>query len=58
MKNRTELLAEISRCEKAILKTNSPKLKKDYSKYIARLKKELKRYDNYKLEYAVNLLRK
>ena len=58
MKNRTELLVEISRCEKAILKSNSPKLKKDYSKYIARLKKELKRYDNYKLEYAINMLRR
>lgn len=55
---RSELLAEITRCEKAILKTNSPKLKRDYSKYIARLKKELKRYQNYKMEYAINLLRK
>ena len=45
MKNRTraELLAEIERVEAALRKTNSWKLRTDYTKYIRKLRRELRR---------------
>lgn len=37
-----EIQAEIKRIEKAIVKTESVYLKKDYAKYLRKLKKQLK----------------
>ena len=37
------ILSEIERVKAAISKTNSPKLKRDYMKYLKRLQKKLTR---------------
>lgn len=39
----TDIRAEIARVEKALAKTTSPKLKKDYEKYLKKLYIRLKR---------------
>lgn len=39
---KTELQAEIKRVENALAKTDSPFLKRDYTKYLRKLKKQLK----------------
>lgn len=39
---KTELQAEIKRVENALAKTDSPFLKRDYAKYLRKLKKQLK----------------
>lgn len=41
-----KLIDEINRCEIAISKSNSLKLKRDYLKHIKKLEKELKFYCN------------
>ena len=51
--NREELRKEIIRVETALRKTTSKHLRKDYSKYLRRLRKELDFYDRCKLSYAV-----
>lgn len=38
-----DIQAEIKRVEAALAKTNSPYLRRDYEKYLKRLKKQLKR---------------
>lgn len=43
--NREELQAEIKRVYIAIRKTDSPKLRHDYGKYLRRLNRELNYYD-------------
>ena len=45
MANRDELVAEIKRVEKAIKKTDSEKLRRDYKKHLHRIKKDLREYD-------------
>lgn len=37
-----DIQAEIARVKTAIAKTNSPKLKNDYTKYLRKLQKKLK----------------
>lgn len=39
---------EINRIEEAINKSKSAKLKRDYSKAVKKMKKELKEYDNFR----------
>ena len=41
-------IREMRRLEEAIGKTDSPKLKKDYGKALARMRHELKIYDSYR----------
>lgn len=41
-------IREMKRLEEAIAKTDSPKLKKDYGKALARMSHELKIYDSYR----------
>lgn len=38
-----DIQAEIKRVEAALAKTNSPQLKRDYEKYLRKLRKRLKR---------------
>lgn len=40
-----EMIAEIERVEIALLETKSPHLKRDYNKYLLKLKKEVKDYE-------------
>ena len=42
-----ELMQEIERVEKALNKTNSEHLKNDYTKYLKRLKRQLKKGGGY-----------
>ena len=44
---------EIKRMQEAIKKSNSKKLKTDYTKAIMRMKKQLKIYDNYRKQAEV-----
>lgn len=41
-------IAEIRRIEAALDKTSSPYLKRDYGRYLAKLKRELRDYDRFK----------
>lgn len=43
--NRMELGVEIARVKKALAKTTSKKLTRDYSKYLTRLEREARDYD-------------
>ena len=47
-KQREAFVKEMRRMKEAIEKTDSPKLKRDYSKAIKRMKKQLKEYDYYR----------
>lgn len=47
-KQRQLVVDKIANLERAILKTKSPYLRKDYGKAVRRLKSELKTYDRYK----------
>ena len=43
--SRADLIKEIQRIETALSKTDSPKLKHDYGKYLKKLQQRLKFYD-------------
>ena len=43
--NRHEMIAEIERVETALNKTDSRKLRNDYTKYLRKLRRELAYYD-------------
>ena len=47
-KMRNKHIAEMERLKEAIAKTESEYLKKDYSKALKRMKKELAEYDKYR----------
>lgn len=47
-KQREKFVSEINRMEEAINKSKSEKLKRDYSKALKKMKRELKDYDNFK----------
>lgn len=52
MKAAMRQVDEIDRVQEAIRKTKSPHLKKDYSKYLIELKRDLREYCGYKgLDY-------
>ena len=52
--NREELRKEIIRVETALQKTTSKHLRKDYSKYLRRLRKELDFYDRSMGKWQMN----
>lgn len=39
--NKDEIISEIARAQTALEKTNSPMLRRDYSKYLKKLKQKL-----------------
>jgi hypothetical protein len=47
-------LAEIQRIEMALAKTKSEHLKRDYTKHLIKLKRELEEYRNYRRNYDKN----
>lgn len=54
MNNQRELfINEMKRMKEAIKKTNSEKLKTDYSKALKRKQKQLRQYDEYRKEAEV-----
>ena len=52
--NRQELVKEIERVEEALNKTDSRKLRNDYTKYLRKLRKELSFYDRSMKQWRMN----
>lgn len=51
---RAKHIAEIRRLEEAIKRTNSEYLKRDYTKNLNMMKKELREYDRFKANTGAN----
>lgn len=54
MVNREEMVKEIDRVETALNKTESWKLRNDYTKYLRKLRRELAYYDRRMTEWRTN----
>lgn len=52
--NRQEMISEIERVETALNKTESWKLRKDYTKYLRKLRRELAYYDRSMKQWQVS----